>query len=76
MQKRISSKIASLCLYILPAIKTAFDKETFKLAILSLLLKLKPIFDGCFGPDPYLSLHHWPSHDDYYKTEFQIIFDA
>lgn len=53
MQKRISPQIASLYLYLLPAIKTAFDKETFKLVIFSLPLKLKPVFDGCFGPDPH-----------------------
>lgn len=34
MQKRISPQIASLQLYILPAIKTAFDKETCKLGTL------------------------------------------
>lgn len=45
MQKRISPQIASLYLYILPAVKTAFDKENLKLAIFSLPLKLKPIFD-------------------------------
>lgn len=39
MQKRISPQNASLYLYILPAIKHAFDKGTFKLTILFLPLK-------------------------------------
>lgn len=76
MQKRISPQIASQYLYILPAIKTAFDKEALKLAIFSLPLKLKPIFDECFGPDPHLRYHHRPSHDDYHQMEFQINSDA
>lgn len=76
MQKRTSPQIASLYLYILPAIKTAFTKENLKLAIFSFPLKLKPIFDECFGLDPYLRFHRRPSHDDYHQMEFQINSNA
>jgi len=41
MQKRISPQIAGVYLYILPAVKTAFDTETSKLAVLSFTFEIE-----------------------------------